>query len=124
MRNIDTDRLRRLADRRPGIARRALGAALLTLPSLTISGCISGLVTGLFIAVDAPPLVTVIVAIAIAAVGARIAETAWERSAGLTRPRPNQGATSTASEDDETSDNTPTDNNVEPEHATSLSNAA
>lgn len=124
MRNIDTERLRNLADRRPGFVRYFTGVVLLALPSFAISGCISGIITVLFIAVGAPTPIAFIVAISVAMVCARIVESAWERSAGLTRPRPNQGATSTASEDNETNGNTPTDNNVEREHTTTISTAA
>ena len=91
MRHIDTDRLRTLADRRPGLVRRLLSDVLFQLPSLAIGGCVGGIVGIVFAAAEAPMLLALVVVAVIALVVGRIAESAWERAAGLTRVHPTRG---------------------------------
>ena len=83
MRHID--RLRALADRRPGPVRRAFSNVLFQLPSLAIGVCVGGIVGIVFAVSGTPMLLTLAVAVAATVVVARIAAAAWERSAGLSQ---------------------------------------
>ena len=94
MRHIDTDRLRTLADRRPGPVRRALSSVLFHAQDLATGIAVGGIVGVLFLVCGMSALLSTVLGLAVAVVVTRLSIRAWERAAGLTRVR-------TTHEDDE-----------------------
>src|SRR5690606_24039462 len=94
MRHIGTDRLRTLADRRPGPVRRALSSVLFHAQDLATGIAVGGIVGVLFLVCGMSALLSTVLGLAVAVVVTRLSIRAWERDAGLTRVR-------TTHEDDE-----------------------
>ena len=87
MRHIDTDRLRALADRRPGPVRRALSSVLFHAQDLATGIAVGGIVGVLFLVCGMSALLSTVLGLAVAVVVTRLSIRAWERAAGLTRVR-------------------------------------
>lgn len=87
MRHVDTDRLRELADRRPGLVRGALSNVLFHTQDLATGIAVGGLVGGLFLVCGMSALLSTVLGLAVAVVVTRLSIRAWERDAGLTRVR-------------------------------------
>lgn len=87
MRHIDTDRLRTLADRRPGLIRRALSNVLFHAQDVTTGIAVGGIVGVLFLVCGMSALLSTVLGLAVAVVVTRLSIRAWERDAGLTRVR-------------------------------------
>ncbi|MGW9310664.1 hypothetical protein ACWGPQ_21915 [Saccharomonospora azurea] len=94
MRTIDTDRLRELADHRPGLIRRALSNVVFHLVDIATGIAVGSVIGLLFLASGLTGLWAVLIGMALAAVTTRLSIRSWERAAGLTRVR-------TTSENDE-----------------------
>ncbi len=87
MRTIDTDRLRDLADRRPGLIRRALSNVVFHLMDIATGIAVGSVIGLLFLASGLTGLWAVLIGMALAAVTTRLSIRSWERAAGLTRVR-------------------------------------
>lgn len=87
MRHVDTDRLRELADRRPGPVRRALSSVLFHAQDLATGIAVGGIVAVLFLVCGMSALLSTVLGLAVAVVVTRLSIRAWERDAGLTRVR-------------------------------------
>ncbi len=87
MRTIDTDRLRELADHRPGLIRRALSNVVFHLMDIATGIAVGSVIGLLFLASGLTGLWAVLIGMALAAVTTRLSIRSWERAAGLTRVR-------------------------------------
>lgn len=87
MRHVDTDRLRELADRRPGLVRGALSNVLFHGQDLATGIAVGGIVAVLFLVCGMSALLSTVLGLAVAVVVTRLSIRAWEREAGLTRVR-------------------------------------
>ncbi len=96
MRTIDTDRLRKLADRRPGLVRRVLSNVVFHLLDIATGIAVGSVIGLLFLTFGLTGLWAVLIGMALAAVATRLSIRSWERAAGLTRVR----TTSESDEDD------------------------